>query len=64
MATINNVCMYAAYEILWNVESWPGQGSSVWDQRVPSVVLYDSCGQVSALFCDWDGAANNQYNSC
>lgn len=32
-----------------HVDGWPGQENTPWDQRVPSVVLYDSSGQVSTV---------------
>jgi len=31
-----------------HVEGWPGQEGTVWDQKVPSVVLYDGRGQLLA----------------
>lgn len=33
-----------------HVDGWPGQESTIWSQKVPSVVLYDNRGQVCIVW--------------
>lgn len=38
------------------VDRWPGQEGRIWEQKVPSVLLYDRQGNVSATLLDFDCA--------